>query len=117
MRDVIFHKDAAEHSAVALAVRRMEGSSSQTVECREKPEIEAALGYLRNISVRFHGRTDIIPIDPVLYDITFIAPPEETHPNIQLAGNGFVYANGNRYRIPKEDEAKILSYLEGLFSQ
>lgn len=117
MRDVIFHKDAAEHSAVALAVRRMEGSSSQTVECHETPEIEAALGYLRNISVRFHGRTDIIPIDPVLYDMTFIAPPEETHPNIQLAGNGFVYANGNRYRIPKEDEAKILSYLEGLFSQ
>ena len=98
-----------------MAIRRMEEASSQTREFHEKKEIETALVCFQNISVRFYSRTDIIPIDPVLYDITFIAPPEETHPNIQLAGNGFVYANGNRYRITKENEAEIISYLESLF--
>lgn len=115
INNVIFHKDPVEHSPIAMAIRRMEEASSQTREFHEKKEIETALVCFQNISVRFYSRTDIIPIDPVLYDITFIAPPEETHPNIQLAGNGFVYANGNRYRITKENEAEIISYLESLF--
>lgn len=107
--------DNAE-SVVAAAVRRMEENDSQTYELQDADEIYTVAEQFRNINVRYKSRTDIIPIDPVLYNVTLISSKHGACPPVGIAGNGFVYIDGNRYTISSEDESVLISFLEGLFS-
>ena len=109
--------DGAEQNLAAVAVRRMEGSDSQTCELHDPSEIAAAAACFQNVRVRHQGRADMVPVDPVLYGVTFVTSEQGPCPKVDIAADGSVYMDGARYRIVSGDEAAVLSYLEGLFPE